>query len=180
MAKIQWNIKKSKNPQEWKNDLKRGGGVYRDHLCHIVDLLRSIYRFSDECFGPELELLSERYNIIDHVSLKSKKLEIQIHRDYDLDSSLQIDIETPEDRLQVRNVYPFKLRDYSLMQNMDQVKLSETLNLDEDARQVALRSYISRVLIKEFSKNSRSDNFKFPSIDDAIFTQKISDRINSI
>jgi hypothetical protein len=63
---------------------------------------------------------------------------------------------------------------------MDQVKLSETLNLDEDARQFALRSYIGRVLIEEFSENSFSDNFKFPSIEDAIFTQKISDRINSI
>lgn len=180
MAKIQWNIKKSKNPQEWKNDLKRGGGVYRDHLCHVVDLLRNVYGFSDECFGPELELLSEKYDLIDHVSLKSEKLEIQIHRDYDLNSSLQIDIETRQERFQIKNVYPFKLRDYSLIQNMDQLKLSGISNLDEDARQVAVRSYISRVLIEEFSENSRSDNFKFPSIDDAIFTQKIADRINAI
>jgi len=179
-AKIRWNIKKTKNHQEWKNDLKRGGGVYRDHLCHVVDLLRNVYGFSDECFGFELKLLLEGNNLIDHVSLKSETLEIEIHRDYNLISSLQIDIETPEDRFQIRNVYPFKLRDYSLIQNMDQVKFSGTLNLDEDARQVALRSYISRVLIEEFSENSRSDNFKFPSIDDAIFTQKIADRVNAI
>jgi hypothetical protein len=179
-AKIHWNIKKTKNHKEWKNDLKRGGGVYRDHLCHLVDLLRSVYGFSDECFGSELQLLLEGNDLIDHVSLKSEKLDIQIHRDYDLISSFKIDIETPEDRFQIRNEYPFKLRDYSLIQNMDQVKLSGTLNLDEDARQVALRSYIRRVLIEEFSENSQSDNFKFPSIDDAIFTQKIADRINAL
>lgn len=180
VAKIEWNIKKSKNPQEWKNDLQRGGGVYRDHLCHVVDLLRNVYGFSDDCFGPELKLLSERENLIDHIRLKSKKLEIQIHRDYDLSSSLQINIETSQDRMQIRNVYPFKLRDYSLIQNVDQVELSGTLDLDEDARQVALKSYIRKVLIKEFSENSRSDNLTFPSIDDAIFTQKIADRLNAI
>ena len=179
-AKIQWNIKKTKNHKEWKNDLKRGGGVYRDHLCHLVDLLRNVYGFSDECFGPQLKLLLNGKNLIDHVSLKSEKLEIQIQRDYNLISSLQIDIETLEDRFQIRNAYPFKLRDYSLFQNMDQVKLSGTLNLDEDARQVALKSYISRVLMEEFGEISRSDNFKFPTIDDAIFTQKIADRINAI
>lgn len=179
-AKIQWNIKKSKNPQEWKSDLKKGGGVYRDHLCHIIDLLRNVYGFSDECFGPELKLISERRNLIDHISLKSENLEIQIHRASNLDSSLQIDIETSENRLQIKNSYPFKLRNYSLIQNMEHIKLSETLNPDEDARQFALRSYIGRVIIEEFSENSLLEKFKFPSIDDAIFTQKIADRINAL
>ena len=180
MAKIQWNIKKPKNPQDWKNDIKKGGGVYRDHLCHVVDLLRNMYGFSDECFGPELELLSERHNLIDHISLKSENLEIQILRDYDLDSSFQIDIRTPEDQLQIKNEFPFKLRNYSLTKNMEPIKLPKTLKLDEDARQFALRSYIGRVLIAEFSGNSSSDKFKFPLIDDAIFTQKMADRINPI
>jgi hypothetical protein len=34
--------------------------------------------------------------------------------------------------------------------------------------------------MEEFGENSRSDNLKFPTIDDAIFTQKIADRINAI
>ena len=180
MAKIQWNIKKSTNREGWKQDLKKGGGVYRDHLCHVVDLLRNTYGFSDEWFGPKLKLLSESRNLIDHLSLKSQNLEIEIHRDVDLDTSLQIVIETPEERVQVKNEYPFSLRNYSLFQNMKQIDLPENLNLEDDARRFALRSYISLVLADECSKKFSTDKFKHPSIEDAIFTQKIADRINVI
>jgi predicted dehydrogenase len=180
MAKVHWNVRKSTNQEGWKRDLRKGGGVYRDHLCHIVDLLRNAYGFSDESFGPNLKLLSERHNLIDHVSLNSENLEIEIHRDMDLDSSLQIVIETSKDKILIKSEYPFKLRNYSLNQNMKQINLPETLNLDADARRFALISYISRVLRDEFRENSHKDRFELPSIKDAIFTQRIADRICAI
>jgi predicted dehydrogenase len=180
MAKIQWNIKKSTSQEGWKRDLKKGGGVYRDHLCHVVDLLRNSYGFSDESFGPNLKLLSERHKLIDHVSLNSKNLEIEIHRDINLDSSLQIFIETPKDQILIKNEYPFKLRNYSLIRNTKQINLPETLNLNADARRFALISYISRVLTDEFRENSPNHKIEYPSIEDAIFTQRIADRINAI
>lgn len=180
MAKIQWNIKKSINQEGWKQDLSKGGGVYRDHLCHIVDLLRNAYGFSDESFGPNLKLLSEKHKLIDHVSLQSEILDIEIHRDHDLNSNLQIRIETPENRILIKNEYPFKLRNYSLIQNTKRINFPGTLNLDDDARRFALRSYITRVLVDEFSENSLLVKFKYPSIEDAIFTQKIADRVNAI
>ena len=180
IAKVNWTIRKSTNQEGWKQDLKKGGGVYRDHLCHMVDLLRNTYGFSDELFGPKLKLLSESRNLLDHVILKSQNLEIEIHRDIDLDSSLQIVIETPEERVQIKNEYPFKLGNYSLIHNMKQLPLPERFNLDDDARRFALKSYITRVLNDECGEKSPLDKFKYPSINDAIFTQKIADRINVI
>jgi hypothetical protein len=180
MAKIHWSIRKSTNQEGWKRDLRKGGGVYRDHLCHIVDLLRNAYGFSDESFGPDLKLLSESHTLIDHVSLKSEILEIEIHRDVDLDSSLQIAIETSKSKILVKSEYPFKLRNYSLIQNTKAINLPETLDLDADSRRYALKSYISQVLADEFLENNPKDRFEYPSIADAIFTQRIADRLNAI
>lgn len=177
-ARITWNIKKSPNQVGWKQDLEKGGGVYRDHLCHMVDLLRNSFGFSDDCFGPSLQLYSGKQNLIDHVNLKSANVEIDIHRDYRLNSDLQIVIEAHREQITIKNVYPFKLRSYSVIRNTKQINLPDALDLDLDARQFALKSYISQVLADEFGTDATSNKFKYPSIEDAIFTQKIADQVS--
>ena len=179
-AKIEWNIKKSPTQVGWKQDLDKGGGVYRDHLCHAVDLLRNVFGFSNECFGPTLQSISGKQDLINHISLKSPNVEIDINRDYDLDSSLRIEIESEEERVLIKTEYPFKLRNYSVKQNAKPIYLPNTINLDFDARRFALKSYISQLIIEEYRADGYKDLLKFPSIEDAIFTQQIADRINPI
>jgi hypothetical protein len=179
-ANIEWTIKKPPTADGWKQDPDRGGGVYRDHLCHIIDLLRNGYGFSDEQFNSKLILLSETKDLIDKVHLKSSNVEINIVRDYDISSSLKIIIESESDQFVLKSQYPFKLGDYVFMKNKENINLPKSLNLDHDSRRAALRSYINMVLLKEFKKDSHSDKTSYPSIIDAIFTQKIADQIYSL
>jgi predicted dehydrogenase len=179
-AKIEWNIKKSLSQVGWKQDLHKGGGVYRDHLCHAVDLLRNGFGFPNECFGSTLQQISGKRDLINHISLKSPKIQIEIHRDYYLDSRLKIEIESENERVHINTEYPFKLRNYTLKQNTNLIHFPSTINLDCDARRFALRNYISQLIIEESQADAFKNSLDFPSIEDAIFTQKIADRINPI
>jgi hypothetical protein len=177
-AKVNWKIKKSKPKNDWKQNIALGGGVYRDHLCHIVDLLRSNFRFLDDCFSFSLEPSGEGVDFLDNLHLKSKHIQIEINRKFEVNSSLQVEFTTQEEVISVKTQYPFRLRDYSLTQNDQNMKLPNSIDLNQDARRYALYSYIQSVLIQECSDKFQAVRQGFPTIDDAIFTQQVSDRIN--
>jgi predicted dehydrogenase len=174
-AKIKWNIKKSSTPESWKQDVKKGGGVHRDHLCHMVDLLRNSFGFSDDSFGQTLNLYSENQNFIDQVNLKSESVEIEINRGFTLESSLEVVIQGLRDQITIESGYPFNLGSYSIFQNNERIDLPRSLDLNLDARSYALKNYVAHVLAKEFGMDSGSFDIKYPSIEDAIFTQGIAD-----
>jgi len=179
-AKIEWNIKKSLTQMGWKQDLEKGGGVYRDHLCHAVDLLRNSFGFSDDTFRSTHQSISWKNDLINHLSLKSSNVEIDINRDYDLESSLLIEIKSGEERVLIKTEFPFKLGNYSVKHNSKPIDLPNTIALDFDARRFALTSYIRQIMMEEYGEDTNGSKSKFPSIEDAIFTQQMADCINLI
>ena len=176
-AKVIWEIKKSINQSGWKEEIEKGGGVYRDHLCHITDLLRNIFGFSEDSFGPNLQLISAKSELIDNICLKSEKIEIEIRRGLNLNSSLHIQVESVSDSVQIKNAFPLRLGDYRIIKNSKSVDFPLHIDLNQDARRYALKNYITRVFDREFKGDTSSRNGASASIEDAIFAQILADRI---
>lgn len=178
-AKVNWNIKKKLANSSWKQNLALGGGVYRDHLCHIVDLLRCNFGFADESFLFRTDSQVEGANLLDQVFVNSKNLQIEINRQFHSNSSLKMEFVTPENVVLVESHFPFRLGDYTLSKNGQTVNLPTSIDLDQDARRYSLSSYFHSIFIEEDSKRTQDNGFNFARIEDAIFTQKISDSIGA-
>lgn len=179
-ANVNWQIKKTVPKEDWKQDVTLGGGVYRDHLCHIIDLLRSTFGFAEDSFGLRTYTNADSMNLLDYVKLNSNNLNIEIKRSLDLNSSLKIEFLTQEKNVIVQSLYPFRLRDYSVTQNGSAIELPDTLDLNQDARRFALYSYFQLILNEEYPNRTKTQTLGFPRIEDAMFTQKISDRISAV
>ena len=179
-ANVDWKIKKSAPKEDWKKNSALGGGVYRDHLCHIIDLLRINFGFPEDFFGLKLQTCAESMNLLDHVNLNSKNLQIKINRELNLNSSLKIEFQVQNRNVTVQTRFPFKLKDYSITQNGLMIDLPKFLDLNQDARRYALKSYFQLILDEEYSNPIETRSHIFPRIEDAMFTQKISDQIIAI
>jgi hypothetical protein len=177
---VNWQIKKSAPKEDWKQNLALGGGVYRDHLCHIIDLLRSIFGFPEDSFRPNIETNVGGMNLLDYVRLSSNNLQIEINRGTNLNSSLKIEFLARDENVTVKTFFPFRLRDYSVTQNGLVIELPKDINLNQDARRYALNSYFQLILNEEYPNHIETQRTGFPRIEDAMFTQKISDRINAV
>ena len=174
---VDWNIKQGEIQDNWKRDINKGGGVYRDHLCHVIDVLRNTLKLSDDFFDSNLKLVSKSTEIIDKVILESDNLHIRICRSKNLQSNMKFTLQSKLESAQLRMEFPFRLSDYSLSLGSNSKKLPSSLGLHQDARRYSLITYINQILDSEFtSPNSNIDNV-FPNISDAVFTQKLADRI---
>jgi hypothetical protein len=174
---VDWNIKQGEIKDNWKRDINKGGGVYRDHLCHVVDVLRNTLKFSDDFFDSNLKLVSKSTEIIDKVILESDNLHIRICRSKNLQSSMKFSLQSKLENTQLEMKFPFRLSDYSLSLGSNSKKLPSSLGLHQDARRYSLNTYINQILESEFTAPNSNIDTVFPNISDAIFTQKLADRI---
>lgn len=187
---VNWQIAESKTPKTgWKNEINMGGGVFRDHLCHVIDYLRYSFEFrNDEYILNELELVTQKSDLLHEVILKSDRINIEIKRGAYEKSYWSISVSDGQSIYKINSAYPFDLDSYKFEtgdSELDEILGSrwiETKNRfrsvvpDFNSRRHALRAYLERVLHDEDSVGAHKVR-TLPTIYDAIFTQKIADKL---
>jgi len=188
---VNWQIAKSTTAsRNWKQEINLGGGVYRDHLCHVIDYIRHSFKFEDDAYiDGEVCMESKQSELLDRVIVKSDRININIERALFENSQWSITIYTKNATYIMQSFHPFDLNSYKFhSDNMDlELKMTnrstekkqvlQALSPQFDSRKHALRTYIERVLINEEYELGNTGMSPFPNIFDAIFTQKVSDKL---
>jgi predicted dehydrogenase len=191
---VSWQIAESNVPKTaWKNEIKMGGGVFRDHLCHVIDYIRYSFKFgNDEYIFNELQLATQKSLLLNEVGLKSDRINIEIKRGIFEESRWSISVSDSQSNFTISSVYPFDLDSYEFMtENRELDKELESRWVDTkvrlhaispgfNSRRHALRSYIGRILQDE-ELSFGADGVKgLPNIFDAIYTQKFADKMIAV
>ena len=176
----------------WRNDINNGGGVHRDFLCHVVDYLKWI---TDGLFCSSLESLSVDTNFnsnlldIKLISLNSNPglIKINISRGKISISYWEIKLTFDSGEICLRSTYPFLLKNYKTVVSGSKDFCSimgEFLNNNKylndttsaiSAREYALQAYFNKMIDNVFQNGKNT----LPTLEDAKFTQKISDSIQT-
>jgi len=191
--KVNWHTSGSSARQDesnWRNNIKLGGGVHRDFLCHVIDYLKWLTRDS---INQSLERLildpkidSDLYNL-NLISGQSKEnvVSINISRGFESISYWEISLQFESGNFLIKSSFPFSLNDYHIQINGSKkfndiatefVNSRKILNnsLNQGlARDYALNSYFGSIIKNVFEGYST----ELPDLEDAKFTQFISDQI---
>ncbi len=177
----------------WRNSINLGGGVHRDFLCHVVDYLRWI---ANDLFISSLESLTldtKFMSDIKKICLISDKsdhpaIKINISRGMLTESFWEIMVKSNLGELTVTSRYPFSISSYTVKHrgnNEFSKKVESFLQKNnflvnksnsESARSQALKLYFEQI-VDNISRNGVN---VLPSIEDALFTQKISDNVQEL
>ena len=176
----------------WRNDINIGGGVHRDFLCHVVDYLKWI---TNGLFCSSLNSLSVdpnfNANLLD-IKLSSlnsnpELIKINISRGKTSISYWEIKVTFESGEICLRSIYPFSLENYKTIVSGSKgfcSIVSEFINNNKflngtagaiSAREYALRAYFDKLVDNVFQNGKNT----LPTLDDAKFTQKISDSIQT-
>jgi len=191
--KVDWHTNGTSANQDdlnWRHNIKLGGGVHRDFLCHVLDYLKWA---TSNSISQELQYLtldpkvkSNLYNL----SLISKKtnrdfVSINISRGFQAASYWEILLKFDNGEFLINSSFPFSVSDYRIGINgskefsvlaKDFVECNKFFNDSSKrdfARNYALNSYFRGIIKNVFEGNSN----KLPDLEDAKFTQSISDQI---
>lgn len=176
----------------WRNDINIGGGVHRDFLCHVLDYLKWI---TNGLFCSSLNSLSLDTNFNSNLfdiklsSLNSNPelIKINISRGKTSISYWEIKVTFDSGEICLRSTYPFSLESYKTIVSGSKdfcAIVSEFTNNNKflngtagvmSARGYALRSYFEKLIDNVFQNGKNT----LPTLDDAKFTQKISDSIQA-
>ena len=191
---VNWHITELNVPKTgWKNEIKMGGGVFRDHLCHVIDYIRYAFEFgSDEYIFSELQLASQKSLLLNEVVLKSDRINIEIKRGMVEESFWSIGVSGSQSNYTMSSIYPFNLDTYKFVaENKELDKELESrwvetkmrlraISPDFDSRRHALRSYIERVFKDEELPFGVNGEIALPNIFDAMYTQKFADKLIAV
>jgi predicted dehydrogenase len=176
----------------WRNDINIGGGVHRDFLCHVVDYLKWITCGS---FSISLESLFIDTNFNSNLSdIKLRSLnsnpaliKINISRGKTPISYWEIKITFDSGEICLRSTYPFSLKNYKTVVSgskdfcsivgefiNDKKYLNGTTSV-MSAREYALQAYFDKIIDNVFQNGKNT----LPTLEDAKFTQRISDSIQT-
>jgi predicted dehydrogenase len=191
---VNWHITESNvSKTGWKNEIKMGGGVFRDHLCHVIDYIRYSFEFgSDDYIFSELQLASQKSLLLNEVVLKSDRINIEIKRGIFEESRWSISISDSQSNFTISSVYPFDLDTYKFAaENKELDKELESrwvetkmrlraISPDFDSRRHALRAYIEKVFNDEELPFGENGEMALPNIFDAMYTQKFADKLIAV
>jgi len=190
---VNWHTSGTSAKQDnlnWRHNIKLGGGVHRDFLCHVLDYLKWV---TNNSINQSLHVLSldpkiksNLYNL-SLISDQSKNnfVRINISRGFQSASHWEIAMKFENGEYSIHSSFPFSVNDYRV-----QIKGSKEFSilatkfthnnkyLDDSlklgfARNYALNNYFTSIIKNVFEDNS----IKLPDLEDAKFTQLISDKI---
>jgi len=191
---VVWEIAEIGNSKKsWKLEIDSGGGVFRDHLCHMIDYIRNSLEFGDDNhISNMLQLKSDPSKLLNQVVLESDRLSISICRGSFEKSSWSVTISNGGDIRKISSFYPFTLDSYKFEfgelgcttevehdWNLKKLTLRKTSRFIE-SRKIALQHYADKVFENEETGLPESERLLLPSIADAVYTQKISDKLISV
>ena len=176
----------------WRNHINIGGGVHRDFLCHVVDYLKWI---TSGLFGSSLKSLFVDTNFNSNLSdIKLRSLnsnpaliKINISRGKTPISYWEIKMTFDSGEICLRSTYPFSLKNYKTVLSGSKDFCSivgEFINNNKylngtagvmSAREYALQAYFDKIIDNVFQNGKNT----LPTLEDAKFTQKISDSIQA-
>jgi len=191
--KVNWHTSGTSAKQgdlNWRNNLNLGGGVHRDFLCHVLDYLKWITNNSMHqslqhlVLDPKIE--PSLYNL-SVISDQTKKnfISINISRGFQLISYWEILLKFENGEFQINSTFPFSVSGYTTQIKGSKefcLLATEFINGNEFlnrslkqgfARDYALSSYFRGIIKNVFEGNLA----KLPDLEDAKFTQFISDKI---
>ena len=176
----------------WRNNIFLGGGVHRDFLCHVVDYvkwicgdsilsslrnlsinsksesnLRNLYLYSDDISSPSMQINLSRGNVSKsywEVSISSEIGEFNLSSSYPFTlGSYRITYTGTKDYC--KNIKEFTNSNDYLMERFE----------NKSARRFALEGYFKKLILNVFEDRSSV----LPGLEDAKFTQRISDNIQN-
>lgn len=174
----------------WRHDVKLGGGVHRDFLCHVLDYLKWV---TNNSINQSLHLLtldpkikSNLYNL-SLISNRSEKnfVRINISRGFQSVNHWEIALKFENGEFLIHSFFPFSVNDYRVqISGSKEFCILATEFIDSSkylnnsfkfgfARNYALNGYFASIIKNVFE----SDSKKLPDLEDAKFTQLISDQI---
>ena len=178
------------NQFNWRNNINIGGGVHRDFLCHVVDYLKWI---TSGLFGSSLEsLFVDTNSNLSDIKLRSLNsnpalIKINISRGKTPISYWEIKMTFDSGEICLRSTYPFSLKNYKTVVSGSKDFCSivgEFINNNKylngttgvlPAREYALQAYFNKIIDNVFQNGKNT----LPTLEDAKFTQKISDSIQA-
>ncbi len=180
----------SQNELNWRHNIKLGGGVHRDFLCHVLDYLKWITSDSINNALQQLTLDPKIKPSLYNLSLISNQpnenfIRINISRGFQSVGYWEIFIKFDSGEFLINSSSPFSVSDYRIEINgskefsifatefVKNNKFFNNFSGRESARNYALSSYFSSIMKNVFEGNS----IKLPDLEDAKFTQLISDQI---
>ena len=176
----------------WRNDMNIGGGVHRDFLCHVVDYLKWITNGS-LCSSLNSLSLNTNFNSdllgikLSSLNSNSELIKINISRGKTSISYWEIKVTFDSGEICLRSTYPFSLGNYKTLVSGSKdfcSIVSEFINNNKflngtagvlSARGYELRSYFDKIIDNVFQNGKNT----LPTLDDARFTQKICDSIQT-
>lgn len=191
--KVNWHTSGTSAKQDnlnWRHNAKLGGGLHRDFLCHVLDYLKWV---TSNSINQYLHLLtlnpkikSNLYNL-SLISDQSKNnfVKINLSRGFQSVSHWEIAMKFENGEFSIHSSFPFSVNDYQVQISgskefcilakeftASNKYLNNSLKLGY-ARNYALNNYFTSIIKNVFESNSR----KLPDLEDAKFTQLISDQI---
>ena len=180
----------SNNNVNWRNDINLGGGVHRDFLCHVIDYIKWITNSSTFLTLKNLSVDPNFKHSLFSTRLISDKpsselIKINISRGILRTSFWKVSIFFESGQLSLSAADPFSLRSYWATFNGNKnfctsakkfVASKNFLNGaagSQSARTYALRIYFKQIISNTFQNGENL----LPNLEDAKFTQRISDNI---
>ena len=181
------------NKTNWRSDVRQGGGVHRDFLCHVLDYLRWIT--NDQCtnllnglvLDPSFNSNINKLNLVSS-DINTQKIVIRISRGFSKKSYWVIFIVSESGSLKLKSEFPFNVGGFSIeydgnKQFCDVIKnilmqysfLQDRIDLGS-ARTHAIKTHFELIIQNEFNGGINP----LPNLQNALFTQKISDRIQPL
>jgi len=191
--KVNWHTSGTSAKQDnlnWRNNINLGGGVHRDFLCHVLDYLKWITNNSITqslqhlVLDPKIKSSIYKLNTIsDHN--KNSFISINISRGFESVSYWEILLVFENGKFLINSTFPFSVNGYRTQINGSKefcLIAEEFINGNEFsnksfkqgfARDYALSTYFRSIIKNVFEGNLA----KLPDLEDAKFTQLISDQI---
>lgn len=186
---VNWRIRQNEKVNSWKTNLREGGGLHRDYLCHVIDYIQNVLTNQDKNIFEMSHLNFDLHDNLNYVKLVSEKARITIERSPTFQTTWRIVYRDPTRTLELVADYPFTINDYSFSLNGIKRDLSakvlrnslpfpEISKRTQDARHIALQQNFMLV-INEMKKidGSSHPNIAIPDLQNAVSTQLISDQI---
>jgi hypothetical protein len=159
----------------------------------MIDYIRNSLEFGDDNhISNMLQLKSDPSKLLNQVVLESDRLSISICRGSFEKSSWSVTISNGKDIRKISSFYPFTLDSYKFEfselgctteveheWNLRKLLLRKTSRFIE-SRKIALQQYADKVFENEETGLPESERLLLPSIADAVYTQKISDKLISV
>lgn len=178
------------NQTNWRSDVRLGGGVHRDFLCHVLDYLNWIT--NDKCttlinslmLDPSFNSDINQLNLITS-DLSIQKMMIRLSRGFSTKSYWAIRVVSEFGSFRLKSEFPFEVSGFSieydgnkqfceLIRNfLSQYSFLQGEGDFRSARTYAIKTYFEKIIQNEFHGGTNS----LPNLQNALFSQKISDHI---